>query len=107
MSARSAKSSLPSPWRDPVILLAVPAVVYLLVVYAYPLLWLLMKSFTGPSGPTVQPYIAFMSDLFNWRVIGNTLRVVRVKRTTRSCSSSFFCSVISRAAANTPSRGTP
>jgi putative spermidine/putrescine transport system permease protein len=75
MSARSAKSSLPSPWRDPVILLAVPAVVYLLVVYAYPLLWLLMKSFTGPSGPTVQPYIAFMSDPFNWRVIGNTLRV--------------------------------
>jgi len=75
VSARSTKSSLPSPWRDPVILLAVPAVVYLLVVYAYPLLWLLMKSFTGPSGLTVQPYIAFMSDPFNWRVIGNTLRV--------------------------------
>jgi putative spermidine/putrescine transport system permease protein len=75
MSARSAKSSLPSPWRDPVVLLAVPAVIYLLVVYAYPLLWLLMKSFSGPSGLTVQPYIAFMSDPFNWRVIGNTLRV--------------------------------
>ena len=62
-------------WRDPVALLALPAVIYLLVVYAYPLVWLLMKSFTGPSGPTLQPYVAFMSDPFNWRVIGNTLRV--------------------------------
>ena len=49
--------------------------IYLLVVYAYPLLWLLMKSFSGPSGLTLQPYVAFMSDPFNWRVIGNTLRV--------------------------------
>jgi putative spermidine/putrescine transport system permease protein len=71
MSSRTA----PSPWRDPVVLLALPAVLYLLVVYAYPLLWLLMKSFTGPSGLTLQPYVAFMSDPFNWRVIGNTLRV--------------------------------
>jgi putative spermidine/putrescine transport system permease protein len=50
-------------------------VLYLLIVYAYPLVWLLMKSFVGPSGPTLQPYVAFMSDPFNWRVIGNTLRV--------------------------------
>jgi putative spermidine/putrescine transport system permease protein len=71
MSARGA----PSVWRDPVALLAAPAVLYLLVVYAFPLLLLLMKSFTGPAGPTVQPYISFMSDPFNWRVIGNTLRV--------------------------------
>ncbi len=72
MSGRTA----PSPWRDPVVLLALPAVIYLLVVYAYPLLWLLMKSFTSPSGGlTLQPYVAFMSDPFNWRVIGNTLRV--------------------------------
>jgi len=75
MSTQANPSSAPSPWRDPVILLAVPAVLYLLVVYAYPLLWLLMKSFTGPSGLTIQPYISFMSDPFNWRVIGNTLRV--------------------------------
>lgn len=75
MTTRAAPSPAPSPWRDPVILLAVPAVIYLLVVYAYPLLWLLMKSFTGPSGLTIQPYISFMSDPFNWRVVGNTLRV--------------------------------
>src|SRR6185369_16847158 len=69
------KARAPSAWRDPVALLALPAVIYLLVVYAYPLLWLLMKSFTGPSGLTIQPYISFMSDPFNWRVVGNTLRV--------------------------------
>ena len=56
------RARAPSPGRDPVVLLALPAVIYLLVVYAYPLLWLLMKSFTGPSGLTLQPYIAFMSD---------------------------------------------
>src|SRR5882672_2146231 len=75
MSRRASARTSPSPWRYPVVLLALPAVVYLLVVYAYPLLWLLMKSFTGPSGLTLQPYVAFMSDPFNWRVIGNTLRV--------------------------------
>jgi putative spermidine/putrescine transport system permease protein len=61
--------------RDPIALLALPAVLYLLVVYAYPLVWLLAKSFTGPSGPTIGPYLAFLSEPFNWRVIGNTLRV--------------------------------
>ena len=65
----------PSPWRDPVALLAAPAVLYLLVVYAFPLLWLFMKSLTGPGGLTIQPYVAFLSDPFNWRVVGNTLRV--------------------------------
>jgi len=67
--------SAPSPWRDPVALLAAPAVIYLLVVYAFPLLWLFMKSLTGPGGLTIQPYVAFLSDPFNWRIIGNTLRV--------------------------------
>lgn len=69
------KSGAPSPWRDPVVLLAVPAMLYISIVYGFPLLWLLLKSFSGPTGPTVQPYIAFMSDPFNWRVIGNTLRI--------------------------------
>jgi len=65
--------STPSPWRDPVIFLAVPAVLYLLVLYALPLLWLLAKSFIGPAGPTLQPYVDFFADPFNWRVMGNTL----------------------------------
>jgi putative spermidine/putrescine transport system permease protein len=34
-----------------------------------------MKSLTGPTGLTVQPYVTFLSDPFNWRVVGNTLRV--------------------------------
>ena len=62
-------------WRDPVALLAVPAVLYLAIVYAFPLILLLLKSFTGPAGLTLQPYVGFLSDPFNWRVIGNTLRV--------------------------------
>lgn len=62
-----------SPRRDPVVLLAIPAVLYLLVLYALPLLWLLAKSFIGPAGPTLRPYLDFFADPFNWRVIGNTL----------------------------------
>jgi putative spermidine/putrescine transport system permease protein len=65
----------PSAWRDPVALLAVPAVLYLTLVYALPLLSLFLRSVTGPTGLTLQPYAAFLSDPFNWRVIGNTLRV--------------------------------
>ncbi|MFO1087501.1 MAG: ABC transporter permease [Reyranellaceae bacterium] len=74
-AATASTRRLPSPWRDPVVLLAVPAVIYFAVVYAYPLVWLLLKSFSSLTGFTVQPYIGFMSDPFNWRVIGNTLRV--------------------------------
>lgn len=60
-------------WRDPVALLAVPAMLYLLLAYALPLAWLLAKSFLGPTGPTLQPYIAFLADPFDWKVIANTL----------------------------------
>ena len=60
-------------WRDPVGLLAVPAVLYLLLLYALPLAWLLAKSFSGPGGLTLAPYADFFSDPFNWRVISNTL----------------------------------
>jgi putative spermidine/putrescine transport system permease protein len=65
----------PSPWRDPVVFLAVPAVAYLLVLYALPLLWLLMKSFVGPQGVTLAPYVDFFADPFNWRVVWNTLGI--------------------------------
>ena len=61
--------------RDPVVLLAAPAVIYLAGRLRLPLLWLLVKSFSGPDGLTLQPYVAFLSDPFNWRVICNTLRV--------------------------------
>ena len=73
MSTGATSPAAPSAWRDPVALLAAPAVLYLLVVYALPLLWLLAKSFAGPDGLTLRPYVDFMSDPFNWRVIGNTL----------------------------------
>jgi putative spermidine/putrescine transport system permease protein len=62
-------------WRDPVALLAVPAVLYLLLLYALPLAWLLAKSFIGPGGLTLAPYLDFFSDPFNWRVISNTLLI--------------------------------
>ncbi|HTR86025.1 MAG TPA: ABC transporter permease [Reyranella sp.] len=62
-------------WRDPVALLAIPAIAYLLLLYALPLLWLLMKSFIGPGGLTLKPYIDFFADPFNWRVVWNTLVV--------------------------------
>ena len=83
MSTGATSPAAPSAWRDPVALLAAPAVLYLLVVYALPLLWLLAKSFAGPDGLTLRPYVDFMSDPFNWRVIGNTLGATPFYRFTR------------------------
>ncbi len=62
-------------WRDPVALLALPAVTYLLLLYALPLTWLLMKSVIGPGGLTLRPYLDFFADPFNWRVVWNTLAI--------------------------------
>lgn len=62
-------------FRDPVVLLAVPAVLYLVLLYAMPLGWLLAKSFIGPAGFTLKPYIDFFSDPFDWRVIWNTVSI--------------------------------
>jgi putative spermidine/putrescine transport system permease protein len=60
---------------DAVALLALPAVAYLLIVYALPLLLLLSGSVMGPSGFTVELFTNFLSDPFSLRVIGNTLRI--------------------------------
>lgn len=60
---------------DPVAWLALPAVAYLLFVYALPLLLLLAHAVTGPQGLTIAPLATFFTDPFNWQVIANTLRV--------------------------------
>lgn len=59
---------------DPVSLLALPAVVYLALVYGLPLLQLLARSVSGPDGPTLAPFVRFFADPFNWRVVANTLQ---------------------------------
>jgi putative spermidine/putrescine transport system permease protein len=64
-----------APPLDPVALLAVPAVAYLFFVYGLPLIWLLGRTFTGPTGLTLEPLASFFADPFNWRVIANTLEV--------------------------------
>lgn len=55
--------------------LAAPAVGYLAVVYALPLLWLLSRSLVGPDGVSVSLFVTFFNDPYSWRVIGNTLRI--------------------------------
>jgi len=55
--------------------LAVPAVAYLVFVYALPLLWLLARSITGPEGISFALFRDFFADPFSWRVIGNTMRI--------------------------------
>ena len=60
---------------DRMIWLALPAVAYLAIVYALPLLWLLGRSVTGPDGFTLAQFAAFFADPFSWRVMGNTLRI--------------------------------
>jgi putative spermidine/putrescine transport system permease protein len=60
---------------DPVAWLALPAVAYLALVYAVPLVMLLARGVMGPKGFTVEPLASFLSDPFNWQVIGNTLKI--------------------------------
>jgi putative spermidine/putrescine transport system permease protein len=63
------------PSFDPVLLLAAPALAYMAVVFALPVMVLILRSFGTPTGPGIEAYVSFLSDAFNWRVIGNTLRV--------------------------------
>ena len=63
------------PSFDRVALLAAPALIYMSVVFALPVAVLIVRSFTGPAGFTISAYTSFLSDAFNWQVIGNTLRV--------------------------------
>jgi putative spermidine/putrescine transport system permease protein len=60
---------------DRVALLALPAVLYLTLVYAVPLALLLARSVVTPEGFSLGSFSAFFADDFTWRVIGNTLRV--------------------------------
>ncbi len=60
---------------DRVALLAVPAMVYMVIVFALPVAVLVFSSFRGPEGFSLSAYTSFLSDGFNWQVIGNTLRV--------------------------------
>ncbi len=55
--------------------LAAPALVFLAIFYALPLLYLLGRSVMGPQGFTLSLFQAFFADDYNWRVIGNTLRI--------------------------------
>ncbi|HEV7258797.1 MAG TPA: ABC transporter permease [Bosea sp. (in: a-proteobacteria)] len=60
---------------DPVLLLAVPAVLYLALIYGIPLLVLLGRSMLAGGAPSLAPFVGFFSDSFSWIVIGNTVRV--------------------------------
>jgi putative spermidine/putrescine transport system permease protein len=60
---------------DPALLLALPGTLYLGLVFALPLGALLLVSLWGPDGLTLAGYQKFLSDPFNWQVVGNTLEL--------------------------------
>jgi len=60
---------------DPVILLALPAVIYLAIVYGVPLIVLLGRSVMVGGMPSLAPFVSFLSDPFSWTVIWNTVRI--------------------------------
>lgn len=60
---------------DPVVLLALPAVLYLAIVYGVPLLVLLGRSIMVGGVPSLAPFVGFLSDPFSWTVIWNTVRI--------------------------------
>jgi putative spermidine/putrescine transport system permease protein len=57
---------------DPILLLALPAVLYLGIVYGLPLVFLLGRSLLGQGG--MASFASFFADPFSWTVLGNTLR---------------------------------
>ena len=57
---------------DPILLLAVPATLYLGIVYGLPLLFLLGRSLFGAGG--LSSFVGFFADPFSWTVLANTLR---------------------------------
>jgi putative spermidine/putrescine transport system permease protein len=66
---------MPGRTRDWTALLVLPALLYLMVVYAAPLLGLLMKSVSDPAGFTLEPFQKFLADGYSWRVISNTVYI--------------------------------
>lgn len=60
---------------DPVLLLALPAILYLAIVYGVPLFVLLARSIMVGGVPSLTPFVSFLSDPFSWTVIWNTVRI--------------------------------
>lgn len=75
MSAAAPSVPASGGQKDRVAWLAVPAVGYLAIVYALPLVFLLARSVTGPEGFTLSLFVQFFADPYSWRVIWNTLRI--------------------------------
>lgn len=71
----AAADSAARPRRDWTAMLTVPAVAYLAIVYAVPLVWLLTKSVSGPDGFSAEPLARFFSDPYSWRVMANTVTI--------------------------------
>lgn len=63
------------PRLDPIALLAIPAVVFLLVVFALPLGLMLWSSVASPEGLTVQGYVRVLGDAYYLGVVGNSLQL--------------------------------
>jgi putative spermidine/putrescine transport system permease protein len=74
MTTATSITALREP-ADRVAWLALPAVAYLLLVYAWPLLLLLARGVIGPKGFTLEPLASFFADPFNWQVVANTLKI--------------------------------
>ncbi len=63
------------PALDPALLLVLPAALYLGFIYAVPILSLLIKSVWTETGLSFIGFQAFFGDPFNWRILGNSLRI--------------------------------
>ena len=60
---------------DPALLLVLPAVLYLGLVYAVPIASLLIKSVWTQAGFSLAGFESFFAVPFNWRILGNSLRI--------------------------------
>ena len=71
----AARGAVPRARLEPVALLALPGVAYLVVAFAVPLALLLVTSVVSDGRPTLAGYVRFLADPFSWTVIANTLRI--------------------------------
>ncbi|MBE9607305.1 ABC transporter permease [Acetobacteraceae bacterium H6797] len=55
--------------------LALPATLWALLLFAVPLLLLLVGSLHGPNGWTLSGYTAFLGSNYSWLIIGRTLKL--------------------------------
>jgi putative spermidine/putrescine transport system permease protein len=78
ITIEAARATVRKPRRarlDPALLLVVPGLGFMAMAFALPLLLLVVDSFTGPAGPSLEGYRKVLADPYYVGIIGNSLQL--------------------------------